>query len=90
VFTASAGEPSASQGLTPSASRRVGKLRANAVILAPYVRFDRLKFDRAIVHFKGERMGQARPVHFVANDRKPSKKCAASQPSHDRDGGVRS
>src|SRR5690606_31126895 len=38
------------------------------------VRFDRLKFDRAIVYFKGERMGEARPVDFIANDRKPSKK----------------
>ncbi len=38
------------------------------------VRFDRLKFDRAIVYFKGERMGEARPVDFVANDRRPSKK----------------
>jgi transposase InsO family protein len=38
------------------------------------VRFDRLKFDRAIVYFKGERMGEARPVDFIANDRKPSRK----------------
>ncbi len=38
------------------------------------VRFDRQKFDRAIVYFKGERMGEARPVDFIANDRKPSKK----------------
>ena len=38
------------------------------------VRFDRLHFDRAIVYYKGERMGEARPVDFVANDRKPSKK----------------
>ena len=35
------------------------------------VRFDRLKFDRAIVYYKGERMGEARPVDFVGNDRKP-------------------
>jgi len=42
------------------------------------VRFDRLKFERAIVYFKGERMGEARPVDFIANDRKPSKKVAAS------------
>jgi transposase InsO family protein len=41
------------------------------------VRFDRLKFDRAIVYFKGERMGEARPVDFIANDRKPSKKSKA-------------
>jgi transposase InsO family protein len=38
------------------------------------VRFDRLHFERAIVYYKGERMGEARPVDFVANDRKPSKK----------------
>ena len=30
------------------------------------VRFDRLKFDRAIVYFKGERMGEARPVDLIA------------------------
>ena len=41
------------------------------------IRFDRLKFDRAIVYFKSERMGEARPVDFVANDRKPSTKAAA-------------
>jgi hypothetical protein len=35
------------------------------------VRFDRLRFDRAIVYFKGERMGEARPVDFIGNDRKP-------------------
>ena len=35
------------------------------------VRFDRARFDRAIVYFKAERMGVARPVDFVANDRKP-------------------
>jgi hypothetical protein len=38
------------------------------------VRFDRLKFERAVVYFKGERMGEARPVDFVGNDRKPSRK----------------
>jgi putative transposase len=38
------------------------------------VRFDRLKFDRAIVYYKGERMGEARPVDLVGNDRKPSRK----------------
>jgi putative transposase len=37
------------------------------------VRFDRLNFDRAIVYFKGERMGEARPVDFIANDRRQSK-----------------
>ena len=35
------------------------------------VRFARSSFDRVIVYFKGERMGEARPVDFVANDRKP-------------------
>jgi transposase InsO family protein len=38
------------------------------------VRFDRFHFERAIVYYKSERMGEARPVDFVANDRKPSKK----------------
>ncbi len=38
------------------------------------IRFDRLNFDRAIVYYKGERMGEARPVDFVTNDRKPSQK----------------
>lgn len=42
------------------------------------IRFDRLKFDRAIVYFKGERMGEARPVDFVANDRKPVRKTKAA------------
>jgi hypothetical protein len=42
------------------------------------VRFNRLKFDRAIVYFKGERMGEARPVDFIANDRKPSNKSRAN------------
>ena len=42
------------------------------------IRFDRLKFDRAIVYFKGERMGEARPVDFVANDRKPIPKTKAT------------
>jgi putative transposase len=35
------------------------------------IRFNRLSFDKTIVYFKGERMGQAYPVDFVANDRKP-------------------
>jgi hypothetical protein len=37
-------------------------------------RFNRLSFDKAIVYFKGERMGEARPVDFIANDRKPKRK----------------
>ena len=45
------------------------------------IRFDRLKFERAIVYYKGERMGEARPVDFVANDRKPSNKSVVAQQS---------
>ncbi len=37
------------------------------------IRYNRLKFDKAIVYYKGERMGQARRVDFIANDRKPKK-----------------
>ena len=33
------------------------------------VRFDRQAFDKAIVYYKGERMGEARAVDFIANDR---------------------
>jgi transposase InsO family protein len=35
------------------------------------VRFDRARFDRIVVYYKQERMGEARPVDFHANDRKP-------------------
>jgi transposase InsO family protein len=35
------------------------------------IRFDRARPDRIVVYFKGERMGEARPVDFEANDRKP-------------------
>lgn len=35
------------------------------------VRYSRTHFDRVVVYYKGERMGDARPVDFVANDRKP-------------------
>jgi len=38
------------------------------------VRFDRNRLGRAVVYFKGERQGEARPVDFVANDREPSRK----------------
>ena len=38
------------------------------------IRFDRKSFKRAIVYYKGERMGEARPVDFVGNDRRPRKK----------------
>ncbi|MCK5850115.1 MAG: transposase, partial [Kiritimatiellae bacterium] len=39
------------------------------------VRFDRKNFNtnRIIVYYKGERIGEARPVDFVANDRPPRK-----------------
>lgn len=37
------------------------------------IRYNRFKFEKAIVYYKGERMGQARPVDFIANDRKPTK-----------------
>jgi len=36
------------------------------------VRFDRARFDRVVVFYKGERMGEARPLDAVANDRKPT------------------
>ncbi len=36
------------------------------------VRYNRNAFDRAIVYYKGERMGEAKPVDFTANDRPPS------------------
>jgi hypothetical protein len=36
------------------------------------VRFDRSRFDRVVVFYKGERMGEARPLDAVANDRKPT------------------
>mgnify|MGYP001012701624 CR=1 FL=1 len=35
------------------------------------IRFNRLSCDRVVVYFKGERMGEARPVDFIANDRRP-------------------
>jgi len=37
------------------------------------VRFDRARFGRVVVYYKGERLGEARPVDFGANDRKPRK-----------------
>jgi len=36
------------------------------------VRYHRAACTRVIVYYKGERMGEARPVDFSANDRKPS------------------
>jgi transposase InsO family protein len=38
-----------------------------------HVRFDRQNFGRVIVYYKGDRMGEARPVDFIANDRPPSR-----------------
>lgn len=35
------------------------------------VRFDRKRFGRVIVYYKGERMGEARLLDRIANDRKP-------------------
>lgn len=52
------------------------------------VRFDRLKFDRAIVYFKGERMGEARPVDFVGNDRKPPRRGTRTEPARGGEGEV--
>lgn len=42
------------------------------------VRFDRQNFGRVVVYFKAERMGEARPVDFIANDR-PATKTAGAQ-----------
>ncbi len=37
------------------------------------IRFERKRpVQRVIVYYKGERMGEARPLDLVANDRKPS------------------
>ena len=36
------------------------------------IRFDRRNPTRVLVYFKGERQGEARPVDFQANDRKPT------------------
>jgi putative transposase len=37
------------------------------------VRFSRTHFDRVVVYYKGDRMGEAHAVDFVANDRKPGR-----------------
>jgi putative transposase len=42
------------------------------------VRFDRQNVGRVVAFFKGERMGEAKPVDFVGNDRKPQPKDTAS------------
>lgn len=36
-----------------------------------HARFDRANFNRVVVYFKGERMGDAYPVDLLANDRPP-------------------
>lgn len=38
------------------------------------VRFNRHAPGRVVVYYKGERMGEARPVDFVGNDRKPKRR----------------
>jgi len=45
------------------------------------VRFDRHKFDKVIVFYKDERMGQAFPLDPVANDRKPKSLQKGNNPS---------
>ncbi len=42
------------------------------------IRYNRHNFDKAIVYFKGERMGEACPVDFVGNDRHHKRKDAQS------------
>jgi transposase InsO family protein len=37
------------------------------------VRYDRRKIDHPVVYYKGHRIGLARPVDFLANDRKPNR-----------------
>jgi len=37
------------------------------------VRFDRSRFGRVVVYYKDQRMGEARPVDYTANDRKPQR-----------------
>jgi len=53
------------------------------------VRYDRLNFKAAIVYYKGERMGEAKPVDFIANDR-PKKQMPKQQtPKKTNEGGLR-
>lgn len=42
------------------------------------IRYNRLNCDKTVVFYKGERMGEARQVDFVANDRPPKKQEATS------------
>lgn len=46
------------------------------------VRFDRHRRDRTVVYFKGERMGEARVVDLIGNDRKPGLKTRATELPH--------
>jgi hypothetical protein len=43
------------------------------------IRFHRKRPDAVIVFFKGDRMGRARPVDLIANDRKPRAASAAAE-----------
>jgi putative transposase len=45
------------------------------------VRFDRKHTGRVVVYFKGDRQGDARPVDFVANDRRPRASDSPNSPS---------
>jgi len=40
------------------------------------IRFDRKHLSRAIVYFKGERMGEAKPVDFIGSGSTTSEKCS--------------
>jgi hypothetical protein len=44
------------------------------------VRYDRANPGRIIVYYKGERMGEATVLNFIANDRPPSMRQIATQP----------
>ncbi|MEI8123071.1 MAG: DDE-type integrase/transposase/recombinase [bacterium] len=44
------------------------------------VRYNRANPERIIVYYKGERMGEATLLNFIANDRPPSRRQKATQP----------
>jgi hypothetical protein len=44
------------------------------------VRYNRANPERIVVYYKGERMGEATRLHFLANDRPPAKGPPATQP----------
>ena len=46
------------------------------------VRFDRRHFGRVIVFYKGDRMGEAKPVDLIANDRAPRRQHASLKTNH--------